>query len=771
MDMTTVLAKSASRGTSITLAEHTRNVLQAARTMFGTAEMPTHLSMHWMRFFGLAPDNLGPFLSNLWLAATFHDIGKANSGYQRLVRQQGEQVIRHEHLSALLLWQAPLQDWLRAHEPKGVDYEVVISAVVSHHLKANDETFAQPLVDSERAAVRVLALTSDIAAVLCEAARVLSDPVPDVACLDGLWGFSDRLYTAREAFLGAMHRFKRSIERDGNRQRLLLSVKAALICADSAGSAVLRMGRGLDEWLAMAFDQPLLTPADVDNLIIAPRVQQLERAGSWGGFHDFQLAVAELGSRALLLSGCGTGKTLAAWKWVQAQLKTHEARRLVFLYPTRATATEGFRDYVAWAGPEAAALSHGTSQYDLVGMFDSPEDRRFGGDYTVQDRLFALGYWHRCAFSATVDTFMAFMSNSYASICMLPVLAESVVVIDEAHSFDRAMFRALERFLGFFDVPVLCMTASMPANRLTVLHEHSGLEVFPRDSQRFADLERQSSAPRYRVYQCNESEAYGHAQHAVEAGERVLWVVNTVARSQDITHKLKEKLGKRTAVYCYHSRFRLQDRRQRHVEAISAFRSAAGPCILVCTQVCEMSLDLDADVLITETAPVTALIQRMGRCCRQPLPTDGRIGIVYCYQPADAKPYTKDQLDEGDGFVRELGTKSAVTQANLASYLEQMPDSDTILVGGFAGFLDSSWYAMAREDAFREGDDYTVDCVLDSDLDAYLAARAQSSSLATGFIVPVPSRFSRAEGRLGTFPRVAPMARYDEQLGFLTAEV
>ena len=82
-------------------------------------------------------------------------------------------------------------------------------------------------------------------------------------------------------------------------------------------------------------------------------------------------------------------------------------------------------------------------------------------------------------------------ANRYAALCMLPVLADSVVVFDEVHSFDNNMFRALERFPTFFDVPALCMTASLPADRVRVLRDTCNLETFPRELERFADLQQQ----------------------------------------------------------------------------------------------------------------------------------------------------------------------------------------------------------------------------------------------------------------------------------------
>jgi CRISPR-associated endonuclease/helicase Cas3 len=139
--------------------------------------------------------------------------------------------------------------------------------------------------------------------------------------------------------------------------------------------------------------QAQLTGADIESLVISPRIGEIERR-TGGPFkaREFQIKAGEIGPRALLLAGCGSGKTLAAWKWVQHQAETTSFSRVLFLYPTRATATEGFRDYVSWAGSDESALLHGTSEYDLTAMFTNPNDGRTGQDYTAQLGLYALGY-------------------------------------------------------------------------------------------------------------------------------------------------------------------------------------------------------------------------------------------------------------------------------------------------------------------------------------------------------------------------------------------
>jgi CRISPR-associated endonuclease/helicase Cas3 len=765
-----ILAKSPSGGREITLSEHAATVSGASECLFGSVNWPTRLGREWLRFFRLGLDQFPAFLINLQLAALFHDLGKANEGFQKSFRHRGEQAIRHEHLSALLLYLEPLRYWLARCGDAGVDVEIILSAIVSHHLKVNHDEFAKRLVEGNPY-FSVFTSAPEFIECLQLASQILRVPPPDLSQHDRRWSFNEDVDPPKENFKRSMHSFKTAIRGNDVRHRLLVAVKAALIAADSVGSALVREQKSLEEWIGNCFGDDPLTPEWINQKVIQPRIREFEkRIGRAFHWHDFQAAAGELGERALLLSGCGTGKTLAAWNWIKTQLGRRPASRVLFLYPTRGTATEGFRDYVSWAGGEDAALLHGTAAYDLEGMFENPSDPRHGGDYHVQERLFALGYWPKRVFSATVDSLLAFMRNQYASLCLLPVLADSVVVVDEIHSFDRAMFTALERFLKFFDLPVLCMTASLTPDRLETLRDGCCLEVFPRTPVAFADLKNQSEAPRYQLSFIEEVQALALVQEAIGCGKKVkkvLWVVNAVRRCQEKARALAMVLPADAKLYCYHSRFRLSDRRTRHNEVIGRFQSTTGPIIVVTTQVCEMSLDLDADILITEIAPVTSIIQRMGRCCREPLPRHGRFGEIYVYQPRDAKPYEKRAIDEGKTFVETMRAQQRLlSHADLANYLAAMEVSDPFIEGSYTSFLDGGAYAMAREEHFREGDDFTVDCVLDADVNAYLARRKVGDPSAEGFIVPVPKRFTRENARLGRYLREAQATQYNSIFGF-----
>jgi CRISPR-associated endonuclease/helicase Cas3 len=679
-----------------------------------------------------------------------------------MLQGRDRQSIRHEHLSGLLLFEPSLAEYLATAPDTNRD--VIAAAVFCHHLKVNEETLGRP-THEEEFEVEMRMDDLQVTGLLKEAGGKANG-----ALLNLLWRKEDVLQRRQKMRLEA-RRFRKSIRQDDQLKRLTSAVKGALIVADAAGSAITRVGLTLESWLEGCFGQEVCSAEWLTRVVIDPVVAEYEKHNQRRLiFRDWQLAAAKLDSRALLLSHCGSGKTLAAWLWIREQLDKCPAARIIFLYPTRATATEGFRGYGSWAGGEDAALLHGTSEYDLEGLFQNPIDPRSQESFMPQETLFALSYWNRRILTATIDQFLSFLNCSYASVCLLPLLADSVVVIDEVHSFDASMFRSLERLLSDLSVPVLCMTATLPKDRVRILVEKQGLQPFPANAAAFPDLEAQASAPRYRMARvAGTDEAATLALAAVAAGKRVLWVANTVRRAQAYAIALQASEPGR--VSCYHSRFRLSDRRERHRAAVAVFRQEGGH-ILVSTQVCEMSLDLDADILVTEMAPVTSLIQRMGRCCRHGLNPGDAPGEVVLIEPQSSLPYAGEDLVQAATFFRqETESGAAVSQLELGERLEKLAPNEPHASGGVVGFLDGGMYAMSADESFRETDEFTIDAVLDTDLGEFLKLRRERDASARGYICPVPRKHATKDPRLPAGVSLAEARLYDPLLGYLSEEL
>jgi CRISPR-associated endonuclease/helicase Cas3 len=180
-----------------------------------------------------------------------------------------------------------------------------------------------------------------------------------------------------------------------------------------------------------------------------------------------------------------------------------------------------------------------------------------------------------------------------------------------------------------------------------------------------------------------------------------------------------------------------------------------------------MSLDLDADLLVTEECPVTSLIQRMGRCHRDRILREGA-GEVLVYRPDDERPYDREQLGGLDGFLDSLctdGDANTVSQTMLEEALEEhgprlgVPDR-------WCAFVNSGAYAQGGDEAFRDIDEFTVPAVLASKVPAFLALQQKREPTA-GLILPVPRRRNlQHDPRLPKYLALAPDDQYDARTGF-----
>lgn len=499
---------------------------------------------------------------------------------------------------------------------------------------------------------------------------------------------------------------RRRLEEDPVGARLLPVVKALIICADVAGSALPRSGEG-QGWLAGQLE---VTSAR-DGLEDAVK----KRLGGQP-MRPFQCEVAEsAASVTLVTAGCGTGKTVAAIAWAAAQ---HPTRRLWLTYPTTGTATEGFRDYVREADVHGK-LIHGRAEidYDIFELRDGDDARR-----RARDRLESLREWGLDTVTCTVDTVLGLIQNHRRGLYAWPNIASGAIVFDEIHSYDDDLFGALLRFLRALPgVPALLMTASLPAGRLRALEQ-----VVQQTHQRALcqvrgphDLE---ALPRYRLDSIVTSlpQVAAELRRAQQAAERTLWVSNTVDRAMRAAD-IAEGIGRTLR---YHSRFRYCDRVRRHGEVINAFRSAAH--VTACTtQVAEMSLDLSADFLITDLASIPATIQRLGRLNRRSHPDAPEpVRRFIVLRPERPEPYDEGQIAEAEAWLERLKERD-LSQRDLVDAWHNESPSDAREAE--SAWLDGGFVTEPRE--LREPS-VGITVLLPDDARAVRGGRVRSTEVA-----------------------------------------
>ncbi len=563
------------------------------------------------------------------LAAFAHDLGKASDHFQAMVRgEHVVQLVRHEALSLWLCWfDQPLARWLRGAVQTDVDYAIALSAAVGHHRK-----FAAHAIAAKDAgagtSTRLFTSHADFADLLRAGARVLG-LAPPPSLDDQILGDTRREPLAAR-FEAWEDKANELIPAAGADAVFLAIVKALVLDADVAGSALPKGGANVHRWIA-------------ENLAQRADHQRLQAIADkrLGGYppREFQTAVgASDAPITLATAGCGSGKTVAAYLWA-AQ---HPGRQLWVTYPTTGTTTEGFRDYINDAGV-VGRLEHGRAPVD-IDLFDLDD-----GDagQRALDRLASIRGWGAEVVTATVDTVLGLIQNQRKGLYAFAGLAHAAVVFDEVHAYDDRLFGTLLRFLEALPgVPALLMTASLPVARLESLRSLAA-HVHHRPLAEVAGPEDLEMLPRYE--RLHVPEPWPAVRQCLDAGGKVLWVSNTVARCIDLARAASVD----SRPLLYHSRFRYCDRVQRHGAVIEAFQRP-GPALALTTQVAEMSLDLSADLLVTDLAPVPALIQRLGRLNRRSTPATPAPPKPFVVMPFAGNPYEPAALAAASSWLGAL---------------------------------------------------------------------------------------------------------------------
>lgn len=243
-------------------------------------------------------------------------------------------------------------------------------------------------------------------------------------------------------------------------------------------------------------------------------------------------------------------------------------------------------------------------------------------------------------------------------------IAGKVVVLDEIHAADTYMQVYLDRalvWLGSLGVPVIALSATLPPHRrkqmLASYEEGRALQrSFLGQSPREISLDAVGENGAYPLIStvfeeepkvCAPTASGRLIEHqisfigddvsdvveqvvaAVNAGACVAVIRNTVTRAQEVHSHLSEVLQP-DQLELLHSRFLACDRVAKEKKLLSQLgpqrQGVKRPqgFVVVATQVLEQSLDIDADILFSDIAPVDLVIQRAGRVHRHERPDTSR---------------------------------------------------------------------------------------------------------------------------------------------------
>ena len=445
--------------------------------------------------------------------------------------------------------------------------------------------------------------------------------------------------------------------------------------------------------------------------------------------NDMQCEMVQQDSERIILNaGCGEGKTAAALLFAQKLLKQNRIDRIIFTLPTKFTAnnlSKDLTDHEKYAIPEElVGITHGDASEFLrqraqeTNEEDTDEDEI---ENLIMAQFFENSIYAKPVTISTVDHLIMSLYHGYRfADKAFSNIASSLVVFDEVHYYEKHTLGAIAetmRRLTELQIPHLVMTATIPCavhNELDKLVTNQ-----PYRFQHAPAVIQDTSEPKtpFEIGRLTDTlideddksvsdELLKLVQQNIDRKQIIF--VNQVARAKKIYQTLADSDIDENLI-CYHSGFISKHRNEKEKIIRALFKSPKDreetdisalecrdfyntePCILVSTQVSELSLDISADVMYSEIAPIDSIVQRGGRLHRKgKFPSqDGYLYRMYIAPPYESEnaclPYNLDILQRSwEAFGQHYTFQNACDWVNVV-----YPESPSLMHSELAIAIDT----------------------------------------------------------------------------------
>lgn len=625
--MSEIWAKSSGRGsgTPIRLSEHIKDVLEAFEELKGYVRN----------------SQLGELIK---LAIVCHDLGKVSPAFQTQAMKNNSYEpsypyhnVPHSLFSVLWIDRDKLREHIRNSEQEQEDYlRFVLSAVAYHHWR---EDFVELLGSYTELGDLCRELESK-----GHIKQLEKNLIKEIEQLDGDWqtliGFNNEMAKglqngvpfveyARPPY--QLYWLPKRIEIEDRKLREWVLISGFLMRSDHFASFCEEEGEKYkpeDQNVSLnVIKQNVKSRIEEKaKTIDAKSIWQLEKLEQPEDLRD---------KNVVLVAPTGYGKTEFAFLWSSSE-------KFFYTLPLRAAVNQIFE--------RAKQIFQDQSDDEKVGLLHSDADIYLLGDGgEAQASLKSYDLARQLAHPvliATGDQFFPYALRPPGFEKIYATFSYSRLVVDEVQAYDPRAAAIIVKFIedivrmgGKF----LLMTATLPQfvqdeiDRLIGQSNYRLLNMYQEEKDRFERLKKHhikvelienaadESKPDFTVPEDKLQEIL----KAAKEGKRVLVMANTVKQAQDIFDRLQELVDKggdcaslKSKLWLLHSRFTPADRSELEAKLVEEFKNPKPNNenegkILVATQVVEASLDIDADVLFTEIAPLDALVQRMGRVWRR----------------------------------------------------------------------------------------------------------------------------------------------------------
>jgi CRISPR-associated endonuclease/helicase Cas3 len=356
----------------------------------------------------------------------------------------------------------------------------------------------------------------------------------------------------------------------------------------------------------------------------------------WAGWHSGAMHGAMLGGHtaraaqvaalalpleqmAIIEAPTGSGKTEASLIWASRLVDAGLVDGLYFAVPTRSAATE-LHARVSALMTAAHPYLRGRIVRAIPGSIDTDDGTlttwAVGSSRKTQSAPVAIGSIDQALLSQ-VKNRHAWMRSLW--------LARHLLIIDEVHASDtytgELMLKLVEehtRAGGY----VLAMSATLGEalrakldNRAVAPFAQAVAREYPLVTSGPYRMPVAAPGRSVRIRMEGYNTAIARAVRAAQDDKAVLWIRSTVTNAIDDWEQFTQQ---GVPAILHHSRYADEDRAwlDAQVLGVIGLGGRRRGVVIVGTQTLEQSLDIDADLLVTDACPADVLLQRLGRLYR-----------------------------------------------------------------------------------------------------------------------------------------------------------
>lgn len=695
-----ILGKS---GPKKTLIEHTNDCLFWFQKVLDWNDiLITKISEHY----SISKSDL---IKRLFMMVAFHDIGKATERFQDKVRGiKSNSLESHALTSVPFIYKEIKDNPIKIIDGKPFFPEIL--AIATHHSKLKKGLFQ----DYER--MKITFADENYFQTFYQNInqQAIKLKIPDWQLLKAneklfkenpYWVFFDDVFD----YVGSYKYEKTDVVRD-----LFLLFKSVLHYCD---------------WLASSNTSTYQYSTIENNKSITDKMRlKMPQFANW---ESFQIHAAKSGSKNIFVQiPTGQGKTEASVLWAT---QNNDTQKIIFLLPTMVTTNKMWeRMCLFFGGIDKVGLSHGTAEYVLREKEEDMEPEALRSHYLYNRTFF------KPVTVATIDQLIYSFFNWGHWVLTGAASFNAKIIIDEIHIYDAYTFGLLLKVIECI-VPYNTQFAIMSASLPEVLKQE--LEKVLPDYELIKE-EKFDSKQRHKieVRDCLIEQCVNDIIKDYRAKRNVLVVCNTIAKAREIFDLLDEDISLDNRML-YHSQFILQDKKNKE-DLLEGLKSRENGFVAVCTQIVEVSLDIDFDILYTENAPIDAIIQRLGRVNRKGkiqkrIPEMQFAKVVITHESEKSRKYVYKTLpkilsltysnlssiaNEQKGNITEKFLKNLVDiiylKENLGDdYFKELNDAKELIPTIWADFLKDIYTlnvdeAKLHQISSRKSDYITVEAVL-----------------------------------------------------------